>query len=463
MGGKLHSLTDVLKKTLFFFDSLTISELTHYVHKQMLEDYKVEEVRKKVRLCLEQHQCFNSADGDTWTLNLEGKRENEGFYNLLLKKQKPLNFKELANAHKKKKNKPLAEQAALIGDGRFIQLENGNWGLTEWEVDAGDYALKHLIIKVLSAHPTGLSINQLTSAVSVWRKTEPDVLLGVLSKFPYFETIGNDVWYYNPGAKVVYDQILKKYLVTLMRQREKWQREREVWHNKIRVLQIQLTEVTAAHREAAAALALRRNEINRVEQMTTQMAEKDLLLALRKKEIYRYREHIQKLEAKANSILYQCRLWVQRAKENESEKNKLQAALNRTQSSLESMFTKFQQYKERERENKARVMEMKEKHGERIAELQTEIVNLKQKLEKVQDNKDREIKIWRDETNTLSTDLKCTMDESERLNRALRMSQQELQKIKNEYKTLEKNLAHPLIKLLLKITARFKKTPQQTV
>jgi len=36
MSGKLHSLTDVIKKTLFFFESLTAAELTPYVHKQML-------------------------------------------------------------------------------------------------------------------------------------------------------------------------------------------------------------------------------------------------------------------------------------------------------------------------------------------------------------------------------------------------------------------------------------------
>ncbi|WP_395879638.1 phage-shock protein [Desulfallas sp. Bu1-1] len=464
LGGKLHSLTDVLKKTLFFFESLSVAELTPYVHRQMLEDYSREQVEKKVRLCLEQHKCFSSADGYIWILNLEGQRENDQFYNLLLKKQKPLSFNELSkNGNKKKKHKLVSEQASLISDGRFIQLENGLWGLTEWEVETGNYSLKHLIIKALKIHPTGLSLAQLCDVVGTWRETGKNEILGVLVKFPYFEEIGNGVWCYNAETRVVYDRILKRYLEALQRQKERWHRDRERWAGKVKNLQQQLAEVTASHREAAAALALRQGEMNRMEQMATQMAEKDLLLALRKKEIYRYKEHLQKLESKANSILYQCRLWVKRARESEAENNELREALKRNQSGLESMFTKLQQYKERDRENKAKMLEMKEAHAERIAELQTEIVNLKQKLERLQESKDQEVKIWRDEINALSADLKHSMAEGERLNRSLRLAQQELIRVKNEYKALEMQLAHPLVRLVAKFTGKFKKASQQIV
>lgn len=47
MNGTLNSLTDVLKKTLFFFESLSVAELTPYVHRQMLVDYSAEQVEEK--------------------------------------------------------------------------------------------------------------------------------------------------------------------------------------------------------------------------------------------------------------------------------------------------------------------------------------------------------------------------------------------------------------------------------
>ena len=41
----------------------------------------------------------------------------------------------------------------LLGDlMRYWELENGYWGLTEWEVEAGQFALKHLVIKALKQY-----------------------------------------------------------------------------------------------------------------------------------------------------------------------------------------------------------------------------------------------------------------------------------------------------------------------
>jgi len=462
MGGNLNSLTDVLKKTLFFFESLTVAELTPYVHKQMLVDYTQEQVEEKICLCIEQHKCFESNDGYIWVLNLEGKRENDQLYNLLLKKQQPLSANELTkNSLKKKKSKALAEQAELISDGRFIQLANGRWGLTEWEVETEHYSLKHLVIKALKIHPTGLSLNQLTDVVSNWRQTGLKEINEVLKKFPYFEEIGDGVWCYNSEARVIYDRIIIRYLDAIKRQRTRWHRERYKWTLKNTVLQKQIEEVTSTHREVAAALALRQNEMGRYEQITTQMAEKDLLLTLRKKEIYRYKEHLQKLEAKSNSILYQCRLWVARYKEKEREHLKIQQLLNMNQSSQESLFTKLQQYKERDRENKARLIEMKENHANRVAELQTEIVELKQKLERFKENAVQEQKIWHEEINTLSADLKHSMAEGEKLGNALLLAQQELGKVKSEYKLLEDHLTNPLVKMTARLVGLFKRSSRQ--
>ncbi|MCG8399997.1 MAG: phage-shock protein [Firmicutes bacterium] len=464
MSGKLNSLTDVLKKTLFFFETLSAPELVPYVHRQMLAEYTPGQVEERIRHCLTQHKCFSNEDRHNWTLNLEGRRENDKYYNLLLKKQKPLSLNEMTNnGSVKKKRKPVSETAGLINDGRFVQLENGYWGLTEWEVESGNYSLRHLVIKALKLHPTGLSPAQLRDVVGNWRNTKIAEIKGMLSKFPYFEEIGDGVWCYNAETRIIHDRILKRYLEALKRQGARWHSDRERWSRRSEGLKKQLEEVTAARREAAAALALRKDDINRYDQMVTQMAEKDLLLALRKKEIYRYKEHLQKLDSKANSILYQCRLWVKRARDNEAENNNFRESLQRNQQSLETLFSKLQQYKERDRESKTGLMELKEQHAERVAELQTTIVNLRQKLERNQDARGQEEEIWRDEINTLSTDLKHSMSEGERLNRVLRLAQQELAEMKNEYAALEMQLTHPLVRLVVRLVEIFSRSPRQVL
>ena len=198
MNGKLNSLTDVLKKTLFFFEALTVAELAPHVQKKMLQDYSSAQVEEKIGLCLEQHQCFNKNEQQQWFLGLEGHRENDQFYGLLLKRQQPLSLKEVFKANaKKKKRKMVSEEASLISDGRFVQLDNGYWGLTEWEVENSKYSLKQMVIKAMKLHPGGLSLPQLHGVIKDWRPTELKALEDVLSKYPYFEQIGEGIWCYN--------------------------------------------------------------------------------------------------------------------------------------------------------------------------------------------------------------------------------------------------------------------------
>ena len=103
MGGKLNSLTDVLKKTLFFFEALSVAELAPHVQRKMLKDYSLPQVEEKVNLCLKQNECFYR-EKDYWRLNLEGNKENDQFYSLLLKKGQPQNLREvLKNTNTKKR------------------------------------------------------------------------------------------------------------------------------------------------------------------------------------------------------------------------------------------------------------------------------------------------------------------------------------------------------------------------
>ncbi|MCL6446935.1 MAG: phage-shock protein [Armatimonadetes bacterium] len=460
MHGKLHSLTDVLKKTLFFFETLTPAELAPYVQQKMLQDYSPAKVEEKISFCLQQNPCFVQDKNGSWRLNLEGRRENDAFYALLLKRQQPLSLKEVireaGGKHKEKKFKRLiAEEAGLISDGRFIQLENGFWGLTEWEVEAEQYALKHLVIKALKMHPAGLTAQQVFDVVRVWRQTALPEVENLLEKFPYFERIGNGVWVYNPVAQVAYENLLKRFLNVLGKQKARWQQDRERWQKRILVLEERLKEATTAHQEAAAALAQRVEEIGRHEQLVTQMAEKDLLLSLRKKEIFRYREHINKLEAKANSILHQCRLWVKRAREKEAENQQLREMISKNQDSLEALFTKLQQYKERDRENKAKITELKERHATKVAELQMEIVELRQKLEKSKNLAGQEERRLKEEVAALSGDLRNALKREEELERSLRFLQQDLTRCREEYRRLEAVLKNPLVKLTAKVCSLF--------
>lgn len=433
-----------------------MAELAPHVQRKMLKDYALPQVEDRVNLCLNQNQCFYK-EKDNWRLDLEGDKENDQFYSLLLKKGQPLNLREvLKNNNKKKKvKKLLSEEASLISDGRFIQLDNGYWGLTEWEVETSHYSLKHLTIKAMKIHPGGLSVQQLHNLINSWRQTELKTVEGVLKKFPYFETAGDGVWTYNPSARIIYEDLIKKFLVITARQKTRWHNDRVRWKMKLDGKQRYLEEAMAGQREAAAALAEKIELAGQHEYMLTQMAEKDLLLSLRKKEILRYREHIKKLESKANSILYQCRLWVNRAKDAQSEATKLKEVLGKNQGNLEGLFAKLQQYKERDRENKARILELKERQGFRVAELQTEIVELKQKLERERTAAYYEQRRLQEEINTLSNDLKKALRLEENLQRSYLMSQQEAAAAREEYQELQKKTQNIFVRIVIKISSLF--------
>lgn len=445
MEGKLHSLTDLLKKTLFFFEAMTVQELVPYVQENMMKDYAPHAVKEKILLCLRQHSCFY-CDGDgLWRLNLQGLKENDQIYQMLLKRQQPLNIKELVKGKKEKVVKHLlARESALMADGRFVQLANGRWGLTEWEVEKGDYTLKQLIVRALVLKPEGLSLNEITGLVNRWRRVDEKQILGILRKFPFFEynvtAEGEGRWYYNRHIHVAYDFILQRFLHVLQEMRHNYHQQKAKWQEQKKTLQQQLNEIAAAYREAAAVLAEKVKNLQEQEQLLTQMAEKDLLLSLRKKEIYRYREHIAYLERKANNILKQCRIWVQRARENESQVKQMEETVQKQQETIEALFAKVQQYKEREREARAQLIELKENQAQKIAELEQEVLSLKQQEKRLHD-----------EIYLLSTDLREALQREENTQRNLRFTQQELKRCREEFVQLEKRLCHPLVRFAVRL------------
>jgi hypothetical protein len=458
VSGTLHSLTDVLKRTLYFFEAMSAKELAPYVRRKMLQDYSLARVEEKVYLCLRQHACFTLGEDKLWRLNLEGNRENDRFYHLLLKRQSPLSLWEVVSAggkntnKKKKLRRMIADEANLILDGRFIQLSDGTWGLTEWDTDAANYPLKHLIIKAFRQHPGGLSLPQLVSLVNKWRLSTETSVEAVLRKFPYFEEQGDGLWTYNQAAHRVYDEVMKKYLGLLREQKKRWQWEREQWLKKHQQLKTQLHEVTAAQKEAAAAVAAHAMVRDQRDHLATQLSEKDLLLSLRKKEIFYYQEQVKKLESKANSILHQCRLWVQRARGSQEELAALRKTLEDTQKNLESMFAKVQQYREANREQKARLAQLKEEHSTRVAELQGEIIDLKMRMDKERFAASRRERALQEEVARLQTDLKEALETGEDLQRSVRFLQDEVARSREELRRLQRVNNHPLVRLARRLS-----------
>ncbi len=460
MGGNFNSLTDVLKKTIFFFDSISVDEIVSHVHRKMLKDYTQAQVQEKVNLCLEQSPCFVKNKKGLWTLNLEGNRDNDKFYSYLLKKKRPVSIREVlrsgGNTRNKLKSKPLvAGEANLISDGRFIQLDNGHWGLTEWEIDAGQYSLKNLVIKAHKANPGGLSIQQVFEIVNGWKKTNVKVIEEIHKKFVFFESIGDGIWVYNPALQVAHEELMKKFIRSLNRVKGKWVNDRKRLEQKVEVLEKQLSEVNSAYRETAAALAEKIEDTRNYEHMAALMAEKDLLLTLRKKEIYRYKEQVSRLEKKADSILYQCRIWVKRARGYAEEINRIREALYKNQASLEALFTKLQQYKEKDRENKIKISELKESHANKTAQLQTEIVELRQSLEKTIESSKYQEKKFREETIALSNDLKSSLEHNEEIKKNLLFYQQENNRLKKQLSKTESYIKSPLVKAVIKIISLF--------
>ncbi|MEW6770937.1 MAG: phage-shock protein [Bacillota bacterium] len=457
MHGRLYSLTDLLKRTLYFFEVLPAKEIASYVRRKMLRDFPLQEVEEKVLLCLKQHSCFYCDEKNRWYLNAEGFRSNDPFYHLLLKRQQPLSLWELRREEKdkrKKAKKLFAEEANLISDGRFVQLDTGMWGLTEWDLDAGQYPLKFLVLKVLRAHPGGLSLNQIVEAVNFWRPVTPQVVEGVLRRFPFFEQQG-DTWSYSAAAQVAYDAVMKRFLGLLREQKQRHNAEREAWQKRFLSLKMQLKELSAAQQQAAAALAAQARYREEYENLSTQFSEKELLLTLRKRELIYYREQVKKLENKAQSILHQCRLWVGRAREGEKEVARLEVLVEELNATVADLRAQVGKEQEKSREAKAKLAEFREQYGNQLASLQREVIDWKQKAEQTAARAAENERRLLAENARLAGELQKVLGAGQELERDYRFLQQECSRLREEYRQLERRLKHPLVRFVSRISLFF--------
>ncbi|MEW6183149.1 MAG: phage-shock protein [Bacillota bacterium] len=454
VNGRLYSLTDVLKRTLYFFEALSVKEVAPYVRRKMLRDLSLREVEEKVELCLKQHTCFNLDNKNQWHLNTEGFRGNDAFYHLLLKRQQPLSMWELRREEKGKKNKAkkvITEAANLISDGRFVQLDTGMWGLTEWDLDAGQYPLKYLVLKILRAHPAGLSLNQIVEALNLWRPIAIQAVEGVLRRFPFFEQQG-ETWSYSATAQTAYDAVMRRFLGLLREQKQRHGAERTAWQKKFLAQRIQLNEIIAAQQQTAAALAAHAHYRDECDRINTQLSEKELLLTLRKRELVYYREQMKKIENKAQSILHQCRLWVGRARESEKEIANYEGVVQELKGIISGLEAELGRERDKEREARAKLAETREQYGTQVARLQREVIDMKQKLEQCAIRTTENERRLLSENARLSNELQKTTNAGQELERDYRFLHQELNRLREEHRQLERRLRNPLVRLVTRIS-----------
>ncbi|MBS3968868.1 MAG: hypothetical protein KGZ94_01995 [Clostridia bacterium] len=445
---KLHSLVDLLKKNLYFAEGLTVIELTRYIQRKMLQDYTFQQAQSFVNSCLHQCACFYSCDDYIWYMDKQGLRENDQFFNMLFKHQRPLKFSSTTSAKKSRKNtKVVSHPTNLNSDGRFVQLEGGNWGLTDWEVDVNDYRLRHVIIKVLYKNTNGLTYDEIQDKVETWKKACPCAVRDLLHKYPYFRK-QDDKWLYFAEARSTYEKTLEKYLKTLNRQQLKHLSQKHKLSEKIKNQELQFREIYAAKKQIAASLAEKNQNMEDYDHLIQRFAEKDLLLSLRKRELYRVKEEKQKAEKKADSILYQCRLWVNKAKLKEQENEKLALEINRLKDELAELT-------ERERQLRYRFAQQKDKNATEKAEVIRENVNLKHQLEKIITKAKNEEREFKNEIGKLTAELRRIIQESEERRYSMEMLELEFHDLRKENRMLKASTRHPLVRFSLKIAAFF--------
>ena len=448
---KLHSLVDLLKKNLYFTEGLTIIELTRYIQRKMLQDYTFGQAQSFVSSCLHQCACFYSSDGYIWYMDRAGLRENDQFFNMLFNNhQKPLKFSSVTNVKKgrsKNANKVVTHPTNLNSDGRFVQLEGGNWGLTEWKVDANDYRLRHVVIKVLYGKINGLTYDEIQDKVEICKKASPHAVRDLLHKYPYFRK-QDDKWLYSTEARSAYEKTLEKYLKTIHRQQLNHLSQKHALSEKIKTRELQFREIHTAKKQIAASLAEKSQNIVEHDHLIQRFAEKDLLLSLRKRELYKIKEEKHKAERKIEAILQQCKLWVNKTKFKEAENESLTQDINRLKDEVAELI-------EKERQLRYKFAQHKDRSAIEKAEVIRENVNLKHQFEKIVAKSKKEEKEAKNEIGKLTAELRRTVQESEERRYSMEMLELEFQDVRKENRMLKASTKHPLVRFSLKIATFF--------
>jgi len=447
--AKLHSLVDLLKKNLYFTEGLTIIELTRYIQRKMLQDYTFGQAQSFVNSCLHQCACFYSSDGYIWYMDKKGLRENDHFFNTISSHQKPLKFSAASPIKKsrKKNTKIVSHPTNLNSDGRIVQLEDGNWGLTEWNIDTNDYRLRHVIIKTLHNNTNGLTYAGVQDEVEIYKKVSAHAIRDILHKYPYFRK-QNDKWSYSIEARYAYEKTLEKYIKTIHKEQLKHLSQKHKLSKIIKLRELQFREIYTAKKQIAASLAEKNQNTDEYDHLIQRFAEKDLLLSLRKRELYKIKEEKFKIERKNVAILQQCKLWVNKSKIKENENENLIEKIGKLKDEIAELAMN-------EREFRYKFSQQKDKNAIEKAEIIRENVNIKHQLEKMITKSKKEEKELKVEIGKLTAELRRSVKENEERRYSMEMLEGEFRDIRKENRLLKASSKHPLVRFSLKIATFF--------
>jgi membrane-bound ClpP family serine protease len=126
------------------------------------------------------------------------------------------------------------------------------------------------------------------------------------------------------------------------------------------------------------------------------------------------------------------------------------------------LATKIQEKEDNERQNNIAMINLKEHYTTRIAELQNEIVELRQKLERSQEKAVQHERQYQSEIDFLNNSLKEALEKEQEQQRSLLLLQKELTFFKKENQKHKALLKNPLVKLILMIFSFFQRYLKQT-
>jgi len=197
-------------------------------------------------------------------------------------------------------------------------------------------------------------------------------------------------------------------------------------------------------------LAEKHQSTEEYEHIIQRFAEKDLLLSLRKRELYKIKEEKFKVERRSIAILQQCKLWVSKTKIKERENESLVQKIAELKDEIAELAIN-------EREFRYKFSQQKDKNAMEKAEVIRENVNIKHQLEKIIAKSKKEEKELKVEIGKLTAELRRTVKESEERKYSLEMLEGEFRDVRKENRLLKANSKHPLVRFSLKIATFFGK------
>ena len=442
LAKSLNSLTDILKTVLCYFPYMSEEELVGYVRQKMLKEFSYKEILEKTRNCLKQNPCFYQTEDGFWAVRKEGLRENDSFFKQVLVNRKPQKY-----SFKDKKNKKLQQ---LSRDSRFVQLDDGSWALTYWIINQSDFLIREKIARELMIED--LPLEELAKRLEL----PPKKIELILKKYPFF--VKNEYGYYqiNLRMKKIYAFTSLKYMDVLNRIKKKYQIQ------KINISSRILAQANEALEQAAAAqLAFRKNQ-EELSELSEKIAEKDFLLALRREELIRLSQEKEKLRKKADSILYQCRLWHARYQRIIRDKEELLVIKEKLEKTVVNMFQKLNTYREKDKENRQKLFELKNTFGEKVAKLEKEVIEVQDQLRKAEENWQKKEKKLRQELEKYTLDFGFMLTEKEALEKKNNEYIEEIKLLNKKIPQYENLFQKPFINFIIKIVNWWEKTKAST-